>query len=145
MAAPPRISYVVGRLDRAISQQLEQAVSAHGLTLTQYTALSVLRRRSGLSNAQLARRTYVRPQSMIQVISTLERGGLIERAPDANHGRILRTELTPKGRTVLAACDRAVTKVENAMLADLSAEQRDALLSALLSCVQHLGAGLADV
>jgi DNA-binding MarR family transcriptional regulator len=145
VAAPPRISYVVGRLDRAISQQLEQAVSAHGLTLTQYTALSVLRRRSGLSNAQLARRTYVRPQSMIQVISTLERGGLIERAPDANHGRILRTELTPKGRTILAACDRAVTKVENAMLADLSAEQREALLAALLSCVQHLGAGLADV
>lgn len=145
MAAPPRISYVVGRLDRAISQQLEQAVSAHGLTLTQYTALSVLRRRSGLSNAQLARRTYVRPQSMIQVIRTLEREGLIERAPDANHGRILRTELTRKGRTVLAGCDRAVTKVEDAMLADLSAEQREALLAALLSCVQHLGAGLVDV
>jgi DNA-binding MarR family transcriptional regulator len=82
---------------------------------------------------------------MIQVISTLEREGLIERAPDANHGRILRTKLTPKGRTILAACDRAVTKVENAMLADLSAEQREELLAALLSCVQHLGAGLADV
>jgi DNA-binding MarR family transcriptional regulator len=116
VAAPPRISYVVGRLDRAISQKLEQAVAVHGVTLPQYTALSVLRRRSGLSNAQLARRTYVRPQSMMQVISTLEREGLIARTPD-----------------------------ENAVLADLSAEQRDALLAALLSCVQHLGAGLADV
>src|SRR3954465_9940569 len=96
--AKPRISYIVGRLDRALSLAVEERVAAHGLTLPQYTALSVLRLRPGLSNAQLARRTFVRPQAMMQVISKLEAAGLIERSPDADHGRILRTEITDRGR-----------------------------------------------
>lgn len=142
--AKPRISYIVGRLDRALSLAIEERVAEHGLTLPQYTALSVLRRRGGLSNAQLARRALVRPQSMMQVISKLESDGLIERAPDANHGRILRTEITPKGRAVLTACDKSVTQMEKTMLADLSGEQREAFREALLACVHRLGAGLED-
>ncbi|WP_445151295.1 MarR family winged helix-turn-helix transcriptional regulator [Baekduia sp. Peel2402] len=141
----PRISYVVGRLDRALSLAVEERVAAHGLTLPQYTALSVLRMRPGLSNAQLARRTFVRPQSMMQVISKLEADGLIVRAPDANHGRILRTEITEKGREVLAACDRSVTQMEKAMLADFSREERDELRDALLTMVRALGAGFDEV
>ncbi|HWI72264.1 MAG TPA: MarR family transcriptional regulator [Baekduia sp.] len=141
----PRISYIVGRLDRALSLALEERVAEHGLTLPQYTALSVLRLRSGLSNAQLARRTIVQPQSMMQVISKLEAAELIERRPDEHHGRILRTEITPKGRAVLTACDRSVTEMEKAMLAGLSREQRDAFRDALLDCVRQLGAGLDDV
>jgi DNA-binding MarR family transcriptional regulator len=140
----PRISYIVGRLDRALSLAVEERVAEHGLTLPQYTALSVLRLRAGLSNAQLARRTFVRPQSMMQVISKLEAAGLIERTPDANHGRILRTELTAEGRRVLAACDRSVTRTEKTMLAGLTSEQRDAFRDALLDSVRRLGGGLDD-
>lgn len=141
----PRISYIVGRLDRALSLAVEERVGAYGLTLPQYTALSVLRMRPGLSNAQLARRTFVRPQSMMQVISKLEGEGLIQRAPDPGHGRILRTEITDKGREVLAACDRSVTQMEKAMLEDFSREQRDELRDALLTMVRRLGAGFDDV
>jgi DNA-binding MarR family transcriptional regulator len=143
-SAKPRISYIVGRLDRALSLAVEERVAEHGLTLPQYTALSVLRMTSGLSNAQLARRTFVRPQSMMQVISALESSGLIERAPDEHHRRILRTEITPRGRDVLAACDRSVTQMEKTMLADLSREQRDDFRDALLSCVRRLGAGFDE-
>jgi DNA-binding MarR family transcriptional regulator len=141
----PRISYIVGRLDRALSLMVEERVAEHGLTLPQYTALSVLRIRPGLSNAQLARRAFVRPQSMMQVVSKLEGAGLIERRPDANHGRILRTEITDQGREVLAACDRSVTQMEKSMLAGLSAPQRAAFRDALLDCVRRLGGGLEDV
>ena len=53
------------------SLQLHTAIWAevvgNDLTLPQYTALSILRRSTGLSNAQLARRTYVTPQAMIEV------------------------------------------------------------------------------
>jgi DNA-binding MarR family transcriptional regulator len=140
----PRISYIVGRLDRALSLALEERVSEQGLTLPQYTALSVLKLRSGLSNAQLARRTFVRPQSMMQVISKLQAAGLIARRPDENHARILRTEITSEGRKVLAACDRSVNAMEKTMLAGLSAEQREGFRDALLDCVRRLSAGLDD-
>ena len=140
----PRISYVVGRLDRALRREIGALVAPHGLTVPQYTALSILRDRGGLSNAQLARRSYVTPQSMNEVIAKLERDGLVARSPAANHGRILEMTLTPAGREVLQRCEDAVCAMESRMLADLDDDARSQLLKALTDCVHRLGAGLPD-
>jgi len=138
----PRVSYVVARLDRALRREIDAQVRPHGLTATQYTALSVLASRSGLSNAQLARRSYVTPQSMSQLIGALEREKLIERSPDPDHRRILRAQLTRKGKRVLAECDAAVDDMERRMLRDLPASQHEPLRTQLIACVRGLGAGL---
>jgi DNA-binding MarR family transcriptional regulator len=140
----PRISYVVGRLDRALRREIGALVAPHGLTVPQYTALSILRDRGGLSNAQLARRSYVTPQSMNEVIAKLERDGLVARSPAANHGRILEMTLTPAGREILQRCEDAVSAMERRMLADLDDDARSQLLTALTDCVHRLGAGLPD-
>ena len=138
----PRVSYVVARLDRAVRREIDARVRPHGLTATQYTALSVLASRAGLSNAQLARRSYITPQSMSQLIGALERAELIERIPDPDHRRILRAQLTRKGKRVLAECDAAVDDMERRMLRDVPASEQDRLRSQLISCVRSLGAGL---
>jgi len=140
--AEPRVSYVVARLDRALRREIDERVRPHGLTIGGYTALSVLAGRSGLSNAQLARRSYITPQSMSQVITGLEREGLIERTPDPAHARVLRARVTRRGKRVLAACDAEVDALEGEMLADVPSDQHDLLLSQLRSCVRRLGAGL---
>jgi DNA-binding MarR family transcriptional regulator len=137
-----RVSYVIARLDRAIRREIAELVAPHGLTATQYTALSVLRMGKGLSNAQLARRSYVTPQSMIEMLATLESKGLIQRSPAPDHGRILRTELTPKGRRLLARCDEAIDRLEAEKTRELSAEELAAFERSLRSCVHMLGAGL---
>jgi DNA-binding MarR family transcriptional regulator len=141
LAVTPRIGYVVGRLDRAIRREIGALVAPFGLTVSKYTALSILRDRPGLSNAQLARRCYVTPQSMNEVLIALEADGLIVRSPAAHHGRVVEVTLSGRGREVLAACDRAVTHMENAMLADLDDAGRQQLLDALVGCVYRLGAG----
>ena len=135
---------MVGRLDRALRREIGALVAPHGLTVPQYTALSILRDRAGLSNAQLARRSYVTPQSMNEVIASLERDGLVTRSPAANHGRVLETTVTRAGLDVLSRCDRAVNEMEDRMLADLGPEARAQLLTALTDCVHRLGAGLPD-
>ena len=144
VSAHARVSYVIARLDRAIRRQIADMVAPHGLTATQYTALSVLRMGKGLSNAQLARRSYVTPQSMIEMLGTLEAKGLIERSPAPDHGRILRTELTPKGRRLLSRCDAAINRMEIEMTRELSPEQLDEFEQMLRSCVHMLHAGLTD-
>jgi DNA-binding MarR family transcriptional regulator len=141
LAVTPRIGYVVGRLDRAIRREIGALVAPFGLTVPKYTALSILRDRPGLSNAQLARRCYVTPQSMNEVLIALEADGLIVRSPAANHGRVVEVTLSERGGEVLVACDRAVTHMENAMLADLDDAGRRQLLDALVGCVYRLGAG----
>ena len=144
-AAPQRVSphigYVVGRLDRAIRREIGALVAPFGLTVGKYTALSVLRDRPGLSNAQLARRSYVTPQSMNEVLSALEADGLIVRSPAANHRRVVEVTLSERGVEVLSACDRAISHMENAMLADLDQDGREQLLETLMNCVHRLGAG----
>ena len=111
----PRTSYLIGRLDRALRRALEEGVRAHGLTVAQYTAMSVIRSRSGLSNAQLARLGFMSPQGAHHVLRALDEGGLVRREPDPNHGRVIRTTLTPLGQRVIAACDRHVDVVEALM------------------------------
>jgi DNA-binding MarR family transcriptional regulator len=138
----PRVSYVVARLDRALRREIDERVRPHGLTATTYTALSVLATGTGLSNAQLARRSYITPQSMNQLVAALEREGLIERIPDPAHRRILRARLTRKGRRVLAVCDAAVDEMEEQMLRDLPKRERERLRRQLIGCVRGLGAGL---
>lgn len=139
----PRMAYVIGRLDRALRRRLVEALRPQGLTVAQYTTLSVLRARRGLSNAQLARRALITPQAMNEVIAWLEQEGLVRRRADPNHGRILRAELTPAGRARLAACDAAVEEIEERMLAELSPSERKRLYDDLASCVRMLGGGLA--
>ena len=68
----PRLSYIVARLERAIRRAINERVQPYGLTTLQYTTLSVLGRRGALSNAQLARRSYMSPQAMSEVIEALE-------------------------------------------------------------------------
>jgi DNA-binding MarR family transcriptional regulator len=138
----PRVSYLVGRLDRMLRRRLATALEPHGLTLPEYTALSVLRGRSGLSNAQLARRSLITPQATNEVLARLEARELVRRRADPSHGRIRPAELTPTGRRLLARADRAVDAVEREMLADLPATERQRLSQLLAATLQQLGGGI---
>jgi DNA-binding MarR family transcriptional regulator len=138
----PTLLYLVGRMDRVVRQAIGKVVAVQGLSVNQYTTLSVLHRRSGLSNAQLARRALVSPQSMNEVLLTLEQRGLVQRHAHPEHGRILQTRLTSKGRSLLAACDAEVQQVEARMVSGLSAADRTAFRAALLSSIRSLQGGL---
>jgi DNA-binding MarR family transcriptional regulator len=139
----PRISYVIARLERAIRSQINDQVRPHGLTTLQYTTLSVLGSRGRpLSNAQLARRSYMTPQAMIEVLNALERKGLIRRDPHPNHRRVYPASLTEQGRRVLAECDAGVDALEDEMLSGLSPEERELFAERLKACVRALRAGL---
>jgi len=136
----PRVSYLVFRLERRIRARLDQALSRHGVTITEYMALSELRIRDGLSSAQLARIAFVTPQAISLVVRGLERRGLIRRAPDPAQRRMLRTSLTGKGRALLARCDRALDGIEERMLGGTDDATRKALAETLIECAHALHA-----
>ena len=137
----PRLSYVVARLERAIRHAINHRVKPYGVTTLQYTTLSVLGRRGELSNAQLARRAYMTPQSMSELIEALESKGLLVRKAHPNHRRVFPAALTAEGRRVLRACDAAVDALEREMLAGLTPSQEQSLRDGLISAVRALHAG----
>ena len=61
--AVPRVSYLVKWVERGIRMRLDTVLGDLGVSTPEYTALSVLARREGLSSAQLARRTLVSAQA----------------------------------------------------------------------------------
>lgn len=140
----PRLSYMIGRLDRVLRRRLSAAVAPTGLTLPAYTALSVLRAQDGLSNAQLARRSLVTPQSMSEVLALLVDLGYVRRHAEPGHGRVIRTELTKAGSRALEHCDRAVDDVERELLGDLDADEVTSLRDVLSRCGRSLDRDLAE-
>lgn len=134
----PRLTYLVGRLERVVRKRIAEAVRPFDLSVAQYTVLSVLRARSHLSNAQLANRAFITPQAMNEVVQTLEAQKLVTRRPDPSHGRIVQLKLTARGTETLRKCDAAVRALEKIMLAGVADEAREALRSSLVNCVQAL-------
>ncbi|HTT00839.1 MAG TPA: MarR family transcriptional regulator [Steroidobacteraceae bacterium] len=137
-AAQPRIAYWVGRLERALRRRLATAVGRSGLTVAQFTALSVLQGRGPLSNAQLARRSLVSPQAMNEIIKALGARRLVMRRADPLHGRIVLMSLTQKGASLLRRCDRAVQRAEEGMLGPLSAAESAHFHALLRECAVRL-------
>jgi DNA-binding MarR family transcriptional regulator len=134
----PRLTYVIGRLDRALRRRMVQALSPLNLSVGQYTVLSVLHARGELSNAQLANRAFISPQAMNEVVRGLESKKLVTRRPDPSHGRIVQLLLTPQGLDLLRECDAQIRRVEQTMITSLSPPEREALRLALNACVRSL-------
>jgi DNA-binding MarR family transcriptional regulator len=114
-----RTMYLVRRLQLRAREVIENALHPLGLTASQYTALSMLGRREGLSSAQLARRFGVMPQSMTEIIKSLGQKGLISRQELDSNRRVLQISLTTAGRQCLNVCDALVDCEEDHLFAVL--------------------------
>ena len=135
---PVGLAYLVGRLDHILNKRLRDCVAPAGLTVPQYTALTVFRAHGALSNAQLAVRIMTTPQSANEMVKSMEGKGWIERTPDPSHGRIIQITLTDAGHAILAQCDSKVREVEMQMFPGTSEEQRALLHAQLKGAVRAL-------
>ena len=129
--AAPRTLYLIRRVQLLTYARLEQALAEFGLTVAQYTLLSLLAQRTGMSAAQLSRRFAVTPQSMTEIITALEKKRLIRRQSAPANRRILLVSLTAAGRTLTERCEAVVDRVEAELLAALSAPELAAFRRAL--------------
>ena len=132
------MTYLVKRLELAVRSEIDATVGQYGVTVLQYTALSVLARHPGLSSAQLARRSFVSMQAGSEMVGVLERKGLISRSPHESNRRVLRISLTSAGEELLHACQPAIDDLERRMLKQLSDERLQSLRDDLAVCIEEL-------
>src|SRR5919201_1472306 len=132
------IAYLMKRAQDALNRALVDAFAELGLTLPQYAVLYNLAETPGLSSAELARRSFVTPQTMNEVIQLLERDGLVARPQHRVHGRIGQPDRTAGGGAKLAAANRRTDAIEKKMVASLTPVQREQLSSWLRQCVTNL-------
>jgi DNA-binding MarR family transcriptional regulator len=133
-----RVGYLIKRVQMVLHDAMADALGSHDLTVTQFAVLTGLDEEPGLSNADLARRAFVTPQSMHAVLQELERLQLVMRSPHPQHQRVLQAALTGAGRRTLTSAAAEVDAIEEQMLRKLSNPARSRLASALSSCVDSL-------
>ena len=106
------IGFSLKLAQQALRTHLDAALQQIELTTAQFAVLTFLEVEPGASNAALARRAFVTPQTMQGIVVALERSGFIARTPHPEHGRVLTTELTVSGRAALEAASEMVADAE---------------------------------
>jgi len=88
-------------------------------------------RRSGTRSTDLARRSRMTKQGMMQLVDDLEQRGYVRRVPDPEDARAKVVRLTARGRRYVAEARRAVAAVEARARRELGDRRYEVLRDAL--------------
>jgi DNA-binding MarR family transcriptional regulator len=125
----------LGALFTRISRRLIEAerplLAAHGLTMWGYIALSRLARGSAPTQLTLAGAIGYDKTRLIGLLDELEQAGLVTREPGPTDRRARVIHITAAGRERYAAAVADIRAMEDELLADLSAAERETLLAVL--------------
>lgn len=130
--------YLLKRAQAGLHDAMAAVLARHDLTVAQYAVLAAVADEPGLSNADLARKSFVTPQTMNHLLRDLEDTGLVARSQHPRHGRVLQTRATTAGLRAAEAATDDVNGVEQRMLSGLTPTQRKRLAEALTSCITAL-------
>jgi DNA-binding MarR family transcriptional regulator len=125
------LGWTVVRLAHVLARLFEEKTRAFGLTATQFGVLATVAAEPGIGSGQLARRVLVTPQSVGEVVASLEAAGHVVRDRSGGRGRRAGIALTEPGRAVLDQAARAVAALNEPAMFGLD-EDEAATLNALL-------------
>ncbi|MDN5002034.1 MarR family winged helix-turn-helix transcriptional regulator [Bradyrhizobium sp. GCM10027634] len=106
------LGYLLRQAHAAVRLKMERSLADLGVTSPQFAVLTMLNAYPGLSGADVARLTFLTPQTVGVIIRNLERDGAILMTPHPVHGRIQQWTPTPRGTTLLKACRDRVLELE---------------------------------
>ncbi len=123
------LGYQVKALQHAIRVKMDRILNEINLTTAQYAALQVLNENSGISGAALARKCFVTPQTMNEILNNLVDLRYIKRQSHPEHGRIIQTYITPIGREMLNQAENKIQVIDNQLEEGLSSQEKAWLLN----------------
>ncbi|MCK1622354.1 MarR family transcriptional regulator [Bradyrhizobium sp. 147] len=116
------LGYLLRQAHAAVRLKMERTLADLGVTSPQFAVLTMLNAYPGLSGADVARLTFLTPQTVGVIIRNLERDGAIAMTPHPVHGRIQQWTLTPRGATLLKACRQRVLELEKRLALGLDSK-----------------------
>ena len=126
--------YLVKQVELGIRRPFEELIAAHDISTAGYTALNVLQNRPGITSSELARRSFVRAQTMAETVSVLTEAGLVRREKDPAHGRQILLFLTDAGAARIAALGPEVSDLQAHITDGLDPAEQAELIRALRVC-----------
>lgn len=92
--------YLINLAAQRLKYELHQTFQAKGYDVTpeQWAVLNRLWEEDGLSQVELAERTFKDKPGTTRILNLLEKKNIVVRRPDESDGRVLRVFLTKNGR-----------------------------------------------
>ncbi|HLS49275.1 MAG TPA: MarR family transcriptional regulator [Actinomycetaceae bacterium] len=118
------VVYTIKQLELGLRPRFMAACAAGGLTGAQYTALTVLQLRPGITSSELARRSFVRAQTMAATVTSLIAAGYVRREEDPEHRRRMLLYLTTAGAEAIAKLAPAIGELEEMLFVEFTPEER---------------------
>lgn len=121
------LAFQVRKVWLSMRSAVGEELTAFGLSTSQYATLMMVEDAPGLSNADIGRAVGSSRQAANEMLSGLERDGLIERTPHPADRRTQQLHVTDLGRERLAAARVAVGRREAEIEAAFTQDQRQAV------------------
>jgi DNA-binding MarR family transcriptional regulator len=131
---------LLSRLLDAVIRREEPILHAHGLTMWEYVILATLRRDSGVTQKELARRSSRDATRLIANLDALEARNLVVREVDPSDRRRRTVRLTHEGRTAVDAAHRDIREMEGTLLGALDSGEQSGLRTSLLTALRGIAA-----
>ena len=142
--AEGHLGYLVRQASGLVRLAMERALADLDVTPPQFTVLTMIAAYPGLSGADLARLSFLTPQTINLIVRNLQRTGAIEKTAHAGHGRILQLTATARGMALLKRCRARVAEVESRLSGLLGRDEERAVRRWLSAVAGDLGAELAE-
>jgi DNA-binding MarR family transcriptional regulator len=118
------VTFLVRHAWLSMRSVLAEALDEHGLSVQQYGTLLCVRKEPGLTVADVGRVVGTTRQSANELLTGMERAGLVERRPNPKDRRTQQIHLTEAGAGKLAEATPAIRKVEDELEASFSKTDR---------------------
>jgi DNA-binding MarR family transcriptional regulator len=133
-----KVGYLVKRVQAALRAAMDEELRPLGLSVSQYAILeALLEGEAESSNAVIARRCFITPQSANEMIATLTESELVVRRSSTRTPRI-RYALTRRGRAKCSKARQRVLHIEERMLAGQTDADRKRMAIFLERCARAL-------
>lgn len=133
------LGYLVRQANVAVRAAMEKALADLDVTVPQFSVLTMIAAYPGASGADLARLTFLTPQTINVIVRNLEKAGAIEKTAHAVHGRILQLEATSRGRALLKRCRSRVKAIEDRIAALVARDDERVIRRWLSAVAETLG------
>ena len=112
----------LARTEAVLHDGLDRVLGPHGLSLTQYNVLRILRGagEKGLCRNEIGQRLITRMPDVTRVLDRMEAAGLVSRVRSIEDRRLVNTTLTRKGRALVDDLDAEVDCVHRDQLGHLT-------------------------
>lgn len=125
-------SWLLGRAAARGRALVAEALAAEGMKMWHHVVLSAVRDLAPVAQADLGRSVQLDPKDLVGILNDLQSAGLVVREPDPNDRRKNAVSLTGKGGRLLKRCEKAAREANDALLAPLTAAERDRFMDLLI-------------